>query len=205
MSQQLYTTTELAAMTSEELRTAQANGFVKPDPHDGPIMLEPGNRPSPDLPPQGTESDKDPYAVTSWAESEYDFRVPSGQLCRMKKLRPEEMIGTDLLDRVTRLPGFAEENIRKAEGRPPTAAMPSKEALAEVIEVLDELLPLVVVKPKLWPEPTPEQANDDPELDNSERRSGRVYVSDVELADRVAIMERAVGGVKRMDNFRKKP
>lgn len=152
----------------------------------GPNYENPKQR----LPPQ------DPYAVTSWGETEYDFITPSGQRCRMKKLRPEELLETGLLDRVTRLPGFAEEQIEKAEGQPPkAAALPSKEDIKSLIQVLNELLPLVIVKPHVRSVPPPGQ----------ERVAGVVYTDMIELGDRMAIMERAMTGVKKLDNFREQP
>jgi hypothetical protein len=200
MSQQLYNTSELTAMTAEELRIAQANGFVKPEPV--PVDLTSHPRLSPQAAQQkmgeaifgpGYEPQEDPYAVTTWGETEYDFVVPSGQRCRMKKLRPESLVGTEILDMITVLPGHAQELINQSSGMPPgklTASL--AEELPKLIEVLDKLLPLVVVRPTLWPMPP----------EGEERVPGRVYVQDVELSDRVAIMERALGGVKKIEPFR---
>lgn len=221
MSGQLYTTAEIVAMSTEDLAAARDNGFVKPlSPEEAAAQQRIGEatfgegyrnpttpggfpdavgdpfRPAAPFPPQ------DPYAVTTWGTDLYDFVVPSGQRCQMRRLRPERLLGTGLLDKMTRLPGFAEEQIRKAEGQPPVAAMPTGEQLESVQEVLNELLPIVVVQPKIWQVPTPEQANDDPDLDNSERRSGRVYVDQVDLFDAIAIMNRATSGVSKLDNFR---
>lgn len=203
--QQLYSTAELSAMNAEDLRVAQANGFVKPlsaeeataQKRMGEAIFGEGyQNPTLPSPVQGASlQNPDRYAVTSWGTDLYDFVTPSGQRCQMRKLQPEALIGTNLLDRVTRLPAFAEENIRKAEGKPPASALPDKEALQQLVGVLNDLLPMVVVQPKLWP---------DPEA-GEERVPGRVYVSMVELGDRVAIMERAVGGVSKMDNFRQEP
>jgi hypothetical protein len=176
MSQEMFTTKELAEMSPEDLRAAQANGFVKPATA----------QPSPPATPQ------DPYAVTAWGETEYDFRTPSGQLCRMKKLRPEELVEAGLLDRITRLPAFADAEVRKAEGQPPLSSIPSKEDLAVVVETLDELIPMVVVKPHVARVPK----------DGEGRVEGVVYTDMIELTDRIAIMERAVQGVSKMDKFR---
>lgn len=196
MSQQLYTTAELVAMTPEELKVAQANGFVKPTVvsygsasvgattvplPDGPVFT------SPTAPPQ------DPYAVTAWGSNEYDFTVPSGQTCRMRKLRPEDAIGTGILDKITRLPAFADELIQKAEGNPPTPPMPEQEQMDALVEVLNDLLPIVVVRPRVY---RTEEEQDAPGA------APGVLVRDIELIDRIAIMERATGGVAKMDNFR---
>lgn len=186
MSQQLYTTSELVAMSPEELRDAQSRGFVKPP---AVVTVEPATpltQPSPTAPPQA-------YAATSWASPYYDFVVPSGQRCQMQKLRPEMLIETDLLDKLTRLPAFAEENIRQAEGRPPAPVMPDKEQLKEVLKVVDELLPLVVVQPRVMPNDTKPE----------DRLPGSVLVQDVDVMDRIAILNRATQGVAMLDNFRK--
>ncbi len=183
MSQEMYSTTELAQMNPEELEKARAAGFLKPL----------ASTPLPASSPQN------PYAVTSWGENEYDFRVPSGQLCRMRKLRPEQLVGSDLLDRVTRLPGFAQQAIDQAEGKPPAKIVdaPAKEDLQAVIKVMNELLPMVVVQPKVYAVPEPTAADPVPK-----RVPGVVYTDMIELGDRIAIMERAISGVSKMDNFR---
>lgn len=139
-----------------------------------------------------------PYAVTGWGSNLYDFEVPSGQLCQMKKLRPDELIGTGILDKLTRLPGLAEEQIQKAEGKPPVKEdeTASEKQIMELLPVINQLVCLVVVQPKVWPEPSEDQE------DNIARVEGRVYIGDVDLADQVAIMERVTSGVRKMDNFR---
>jgi hypothetical protein len=143
----------------------------------------------------GPKTEKiNPYAVTSWGSIEYDFTVPSGQTCRMRKLRPETMIGAGILDKITRLPGFAQEAIDKAEGARPAGVgtMPSTEDMRQLLVVLAEIIPLVVVQPPVHPDPA----------DGEEREPGVVYISDIELADRIAIMERATSGISKFDNFR---
>lgn len=137
----------------------------------------------------------DPYAVTTWGETEYDFKVPSGQTCRMRKLQPEEMIATGILDQMTKLPGIVQEQIDKAEGAPPVKVSVESvdtNQITSLLEVLNKLIPLVVAIPQVWPNPGEYET----------RVPGRVYVGDIELADRIAIMERATGGVNKFDNFR---
>lgn len=135
----------------------------------------------------------DPYAVTAWGQVEYDFQVPSGQLCRMRKLLPEELVKEGILDQLTRLPGLAQVEIDKAEGARPASLdqMPSGSDITALLDVLNKLIPLVVVQPKVYAD-----------SEGESREPGRVYVSDIELADRIAIMERATGGVQKFDAFR---
>lgn len=140
---------------------------------------------------------EDPYAPTAWAANEYDFEVPSGQRCRLRKLPVEELVRSGVLDKLTRLPGLTDKVIRTAEGLPPVKEpaedeMPAPEHMQGLLELLDAILPIVVLKPRVYPEPT------DPE----QRINGRVYPSSIELADRVAILERSVGGLRDLDKFR---
>jgi hypothetical protein len=184
---QLYTTDELQRMTPDELRAAQANGFVKTSMTVENVSL-PDSPPTPPASPQGA------YTLTTWGAAEYDFVVPSGQRCRMRKLRPEALIEKDptLIDRISVLPGFAQEQIDKAEGLPPKKLQDQKEQFAMVVSVVNELLPEVVVLPVVLPIPAEGQP----------RKEGAIYVDDIELADRVAIMERAVQGVAKLAPFR---
>lgn len=141
---------------------------------------------------------EDRYAVTAWGAPVYDFVVPSGQMCQLRKLQPEKLIGTGLLDKITRLPAFADELVTKSEGKPPVKQPDvSEDDMVALLEVLDELLPLVIVQPKVLSTPKPDASGA-----VAAKHPGTVYVDDIELADRVAIMEKSMEGVSRMDNFR---
>jgi hypothetical protein len=63
------------------------------------------------------------------------------------------------------------------------------------------VIPMVVVKPTVHRVP---QA-DEPGGPVPDRVEGWIYTDDIELGDRVAIMERAMSGVVKMDNFRQEP
>jgi hypothetical protein len=181
-----YTTQELQAMSAEDLREAQANGFRKPDAS-----------PLPPAPPQGVRP-----AAEVWGSSEYDFVCPSGAQCRMRKLVPEKLLEHGILDKVSSLQGIVAEVVDKAEGMPPKAAvlgdMPSKKEFEAVIKVMEVLLPLVVVQPQVYAVPT----SDDPAVLPPERIVGRIYTDSIELMDRIAILERAMSGVKMLEPFR---
>lgn len=142
---------------------------------------------------------EDRYAATVWGQNEYDFTTPSGQTCRMRKLPVEELLRAGILDRVTRLPGIAQEQIDLAEGLPPVDVpeMPDEETVAVVIELVDVLLPLAVIMPKVHSVPKPDESGE-----VKGREPGRIYTDMIELVDRIAIMERAIGGLKTLDAFR---
>ena len=188
---QLYSTAELASMTAEEVNAAKANGFVKPT-----VVPERNTSGRHVESVEANLSHADPYAVTSWGTLEYDFRVPSGQLCRMTKLLPEELMANGILNKITRLPGYAQELADKAAGTPPKKTDDIDESdMQSVLEVLEILLPMVVVRPTVVASNTPK----------AEVPAGAVLVKQIDLGDRIAIMERAMGGVTKLDNFRQEP
>ncbi len=146
--------------------------------------------------PQHGESD--PYAVTAWGQTEYDFVTPSGQRCRLRKLDPAELAEAGILDKVTRLPGVTAGLVEKSSGQPPAPepdpeAMPDKETIRALVDLVNVLVPMVVVKPSVAPIPE----NDE------ERVQGVVYVDSIEITDRIAIMERSLQGLAKLDSFRK--
>lgn len=143
------------------------------------------------VPPQNASEGR--YAPSVWGSNEYDFQTPSGQLCRLRKLPLDKLAETGLLDRITRLPGLAGELVNKSQGLPPEQIeMPPAETVELLVEILDKLLPLVIVAPEVWPLPP----------EGEERLSVRIYVDSIDLGDRVAILEKAVGPLVKLDSFR---
>lgn len=119
------------------------------------------------------------------------FVCPSGQTCLLRRLEPERLMEAGLLDRVTRLEGLANELVQTAEGQPPSKrGLPSTEDFQKLLEVINLIVPLAVVEPKLYAE------------DDSEAPEGAIYVTDVDLEDRMAIMEEALKGLRALDRFR---
>jgi hypothetical protein len=137
---------------------------------------------------------KDKYALTTWGETEYDFTTPGGQLCRLRNLPIEEAAASGILDKISRLPGLTAEVVAKAEGAPPIEVdeMPTAETIASLTEVVNVLVPMVVVQPEIHLLP----------LEGEERQTGLIYVDSIPFPDRVAIMNRTVGDLQRFDNFR---
>lgn len=140
-----------------------------------------------------SDGQSDPYTPVAWGEDGYDFRTPGGQLCRLRDAPIEELAASGILDRVTRLPGLTDELIKKAEGQPPESLdLPPAETISALVEVVNSLVPTVVVKPKIWQLPA----------EGEQREVGRIYVDSIPLVDRIAIMERTLGGLVKWDKFR---
>jgi hypothetical protein len=132
---------------------------------------------------------------TAWADrkaaNSLDFTCPSGQLCRLRKVTPEELLRQGILDKVTRLEGLADDLVNLSEGVPPEKQkMPSTEDFASLLETINTFVRLAVAEPIIY-------ADDDENLPED-----GVRVSDIDLEDRLAIMEFALRGVRSLDRFR---
>jgi hypothetical protein len=148
-------------------------------------------------PPAPPQASNDPYAATAWGTpDEYDFVVPSGQRCLIRKIDTERLVASGILSKVTRLSGLVQKGIEQTQGKPPTpdsmAVILEDPAKAqEVIGVINTLVATVVVKPQLYIPVTGQAAP-----------AGAVDINRVDLADRIAILEEAMRGVSKLDNFR---
>lgn len=183
-----YTAIEMQAMSLEELNAAAARGWQKPDDEDRPAYAgiplgssvpEPTSQPSAD--------------VWSRRKSEgTDFTCPSGQTCKLRKVQPEDALRAGILDRITRLDGLAADLVARAEGAPPEPnKLPSGDDIAVLLETINSLTLLAVAEPKIYAD------------DDSDAPEGAIRISDIELEDRMAIMEKALEGLKSLDRFRK--
>lgn len=144
-------------------------------------------------PPQtpAASTAEDPYAPTAWsAEIEEDFKCPSGQLCRVRKVDIVDLLGGGLLNKLDVFTAVANENTpdAKKEKAAKTAAeaLSSKEGVDNFRQVMNSVVRRVVVKPELWADPAP----------GEERVEGCIYVSSVSFNDRTAIFNWAVTGQK---------
>ena len=200
-----YTNQEILAMTPEELYAAAQRGFQKPaitrlrpeevrlvaaPGADAAVMVESYAVPRPAQPEEDVPADGNVWKRKK-TEGE-DFTAPSGQKCKLRPLQVEKLMMEGILDQVTRLEGLAQKLIDQASGLPPEKVqMPSREDFGKLLTLINILVPMAVVEPRVYPddysEPVPE---------------GAIMVSDIDLMDRVAIMEKALGGLKKMDNFR---
>lgn len=123
----------------------------------------------------------------------FDFTCPSGQTCRLRPLEPQELLEKGLLDQVTRLEGLAASLVDQAEGKPPAAKrLPTREELTSVLDVLNLVIPLAVAEPTVLE--IPETGQD--------RHPDGIYADDIDLEDRMAILEESLKGIKALDRFR---
>ena len=180
-----YSTEELQSMSAGELMSAQTRGFRKP------LLAAPGD--SDDAASKRTEQPVDSANV--WARNKKskgkDFTCPSGQTCRLKPLSIEGLMIEGILDQVTRLEGLAQQLIDRAEGQPPAKQkMPDRKDLQDLLQLVNKVVPLAVAEPAVF------QDND------LTAPQDCIRISDIDLEDRIAILNESLKGLKNLDNFR---
>jgi hypothetical protein len=186
------------AYLTRQAEAARSTGQYVPEAHEqrmGQAIFGPDYT----APPSPSQN---PYAVTAWGQDEEDFVVPSGQRCRLRKVNEEMLLEAGILEKVARLPGLVMQGpIRSGQGKPPVneekqlqSMLENPEQLRDLMATMNTLVGLVVVAPRIVVTPPGEE--------RKPLEPGQVYVESVGLGDRVAIMEQAMGGVKKLDSFR---
>lgn len=181
-----YTDAQILYMSPEEVAEAASRGWKKS------VASRPTEQVNlPSAVPVSAPSESANVWASNATAGEYDFMVPSGQKCRLRRVTPELLLPLGILDRVTRLEGLADVLIQQAEGQPPAKdKMPSREDFELLLETVNALVTVAVVEPKVY-------------LDNdAEAPDGAIRCSYIDLGDRMAIMERALKGIKMLDRFR---
>jgi hypothetical protein len=143
-------------------------------------------------------------------------------VCKVRVLDPVAMLTSGLLDEFDSLTQLVGTKIQQVEGR----SVPSPEVIRDLakmtksleagIDMLDRLVETVVVEPTVvWPvhrypaghpEAGKPRKNEDGswmKLGPDERDDETLYTDDVDLEDRMFIMQWAVGGIKDPEQFRK--
>jgi hypothetical protein len=157
------------------------------------------------------------YEPTVWAEQAkplFDLKLPSGQVCQVRRLSIEKLAGMGLLDQMDVLTNLMETSVavparggKKPQDRKPKA-MTKAQALAEenkqvaemfsnprqlgaMFGMIDKVVAAVVVQPSIALA-----------VDDEEREDGVIYVDTIPMADRMAIFSSAFGDLGDLPSFR---
>lgn len=147
------------------------------------------------------------YAPSAWADSkvgkEFDLRVPSGQLCKIKQLSLQEIVFkgmADSLDLVTSTINNMHVSPKKGKS---TKADVQKAGLAllsspdrdKIFDTIDRVVQMVVAAPELTLNP----GDDEP------RDPDKVYVDMVGLEDKMYIFKIVMADIEEAATFREGP
>lgn len=175
--------------------------------------------------PSKESNTEDEYAPSAWASRDFDFSLPSGGKCLLRKLDPLVAVELGLADKldfatsvvmnkhvknaqmsnVERIKRDRARREAKAKGEDPDEAEESalQESLTSTFmkdptkikdfrEVVDSVLIAGVVKPEMH---LPPEKEDD-------RVVGRFYTDAVPYADKIAVFNKLMAGVRVTEQFR---
>lgn len=154
------------------------------------------------------QSEKNPYTPNVWgsgsADPFSDLVVPSGQMCLVRRPGVEALLKAGVLNDMDTFTQI----VRKKHLEPNESGGESRsvgsEEIAELLEdpakmdnvlhTIDRIVCYVVVKPEVWMTP-----NDV----TNRQRGDHVYADQIDLADKMFILNYAVGGSRDLERFRR--
>jgi hypothetical protein len=157
------------------------------------------------------------YEPTGWGRKSptYDFKVPSGQTCLLRRPKIEDLLAVGMLDNIDQLTQIASKNISKTEtGKEESATVPEEmrdpKTLGTIFGAVEKIVQYVVVRPRILDDPncascgremewhfTPE-ANHEFEFPDP---GDAVYQSWVDLSDKIAIITEVTGPINQLAPF----
>lgn len=185
-----YKDSELLTMSPEEVAAAVVRGWSRPAPE---VAERPAYAGVEVRAKQVAPEPRGDVWQRRKAGSDDIFTCPSGQTCRLRPVSPDRLMLEGILDNVNHLEVLAQKLVGEAQGLPPEkATTPTREDFAELLTVINKVVPMAIVEPKVYPDPEDGEAFED----------GILYISDIDLDDRMAIMAEALKGIRALDRFR---
>lgn len=144
------------------------------------------------------------YAPDAWASGGVggmeDLRVPSGQLCLVRRPGLEGLMKAGVLHNVDSLSQIVNErHLKRVRGKKARteeidvhSLMNDPEGLDQVTNVIDKIVCHCVVKPEIHRTPN----------DITRRQPGVIYADMVDLVDKMFIFNFVVGGTRDLESFR---
>lgn len=152
--------------------------------------------------PQPQEDPTGKYAPNAWLAGGVggleDLTVPSGQVCLVRRPGMQGLIKAGVLRNVDSLSQIVnEKHLMRVDGKATDeinmqSLLADEEGMDEVLHVMDKVICHVVVKPEVHMTPN----------DVTLRQPKVVYADMIDLVDKMAIFNYAVGGTRDMESFR---
>lgn len=153
-------------------------------------------------------ANEDRYAVSSaWRNEETELKLPSGQLCLVRRIPLQELVKRGIIDDFDSLTEIVQTKHvdPKSKVKAPRDRMPKRnpkddvaniiadpEKLAQVMEVTDKVVMAIVLKPEIKLPPG----------EGEERDPNAAYIDWVAEEDKGFLMQFAFGGVRDLERFR---
>lgn len=144
-------------------------------------------------------TDQNRYAPTSWGVYDEEMTVPTGQICRVRKLDLPDVMASGMMDQLNTLQGVVDKNVRKSSGQPPATdpmkLLSDRRTAKQMAELMNQVVCLVVTAPIV--EMPPEKRED--------RVDGVIYADTVHMLDKIEIFAKAMGDLEELGSFRGEP
>lgn len=138
------------------------------------------------------------FAPTQWKrkKSQFEVTLPSGQKCLCRSVTMEDILELGILDVMDTFTGqlLAEPESKEADQSVSATfeMLKDKERRDKFLGAINKLIPKAVVLPRVHEDPFP----------GYEKEEDKVYVSDIELQDKMEIFAKTFGGWGDASTFR---
>lgn len=155
------------------------------------------------------------WASATPENAEEELTLPSGQTCRARRMSIEGVIQAGLVDQLDSLTGTVDSYTRKVKGGKgipdgtpviDDALLKDTEALTAIIGMVDNLVPHIVVSPKVvphWSERVVGKTKVRKLIPVADREPGTVYTDMIGLDDKMHLFDWALGGLEAFSSFRR--
>lgn len=157
------------------------------------------------------------WASATPENAEEELTLPSGQTCRARRMSIEGVIQAGLIDQLDSLTGVVDGYTRQVKGGKgipdgtpviDDALLKDTAALTAIIGMVDDLVPHIVVSPKVvphWSERVVGKTKVRKLIPVTDREPGVVYTDMIGLDDKMHLFDWALGGLEAFSSFRRDP
>lgn len=156
------------------------------------------------------------WASTAIGGVEEELTLTSGQTCLARKMTIQGVLESGMLAQVDSLTGVVDSYTRKVKGGKGVAdgtpvisddILKDPKALITIIGVVDNLLPHILISPKVlphWTEQTVGSTKVTKMIPAKDRTPDQVYTDQIDLTDKMELFDWALGGLSAFSSFRDK-
>lgn len=156
------------------------------------------------------------YSLGKGKKKGIDLTLPSGETCLVRRPGPQTLIAAGALDSFDSLTALVGAKLNEIDGKTDVSASAlksmaeQKDNIDAALGMVDKVVEFVVLEPKVFRpirrdehgQPALDSAGKEIPLTDSDRDANKIYTDDVDLADRMFILQFSVGGSADLERFR---
>lgn len=153
---------------------------------------------SPEWPPEEVEAIQPDVWRKHQAPAGNIVELPSGQKARLRRLGVQRLAALGVLSNTDLLTSLVDKkHINRVKGSPELdeeSLMGDPEGMMKALAMVDQIVIATVIEPRLSPSPADDQ---------EPRDESKMYVEDVDLTDKMFILNYTIGRSKDLESFRR--